>query len=448
MNESTQARIHDNYVISELSETVQNMNRHDEARAASIPIPLPLEIPPPPNLSQLPAHILHSGTVETLLGQNEDLMARLKVNIRRNSILEQQIMEQDRQTAELKGAHASLLAQFQVLQEKDEMLREKSQTFDIRTEELKNQLELMQIRVEAAEERSAELRAGIQFERTYRRRIRAWVRPFIDGLKSQLADAHTKIAFLDRQLGTREAVIGDLRERMESTISHMQTLQVTHNRNQTQLVEGYEARLTKAESDAAKAMAESSLLREKASRLDEAVSARAIAENRIVALERAKEEIEAQVKTFRQEAKAVAAESTTAHESAARLRKEADDAKLELTRVQDQLESMQAVWAEAQKKLEASQLQQDSLNKLNQELSRQLRSERKARETATQTIVQAIAPAVSTEKPSERMGKIDAILAEIESGFTKRGLEFIEDEAAIEIEAPRRNDGEAPTASV
>jgi len=33
-----------------------------------------------------------SGTVETLIAHNEDLIARLKVNLRRNALLEQQIL--------------------------------------------------------------------------------------------------------------------------------------------------------------------------------------------------------------------------------------------------------------------------------------------------------------------------------------------------------------------
>lgn len=404
-----------------------------------MPVPLPLEIPPPPNLSQLPAHILHSGTVETLLGQNDDLMARLKVNVRRNSLLEQQIMEQDRQHAELKHAHATLTAQYQVLQEKGEMLREKSQTFDIQTEELRDQMDLMQAKVDGAEERRDELHAGLKFERSYRRRIRAWVRPFINDLKAQLAETQTRMNFLDRQLGTREAVIGDLRERLSQTIAQMQTLTVNTNQNQSMLIEGYETRLRQAETDSAKAKAEASLLKEKASRLDEANSARAIADNKIISLERRTTEIEVQVTTFRQEAKTLAAEAMTANEQREEAVRAATEARAELLRVQDQLESMQAVWSEAQKKFEASKLQQDALNKLNQELSRQLRYERKQRESGFETPAASAAAAaaaavnsakISTEVSNARIGKIDSILAELESGFTKSKVDFVDEPQA------------------
>ncbi len=419
MNDSRQ-RAHDDFGISNLSDSVQEMN--------AMPIPLPMEIPPPPNLSQLPAHILHSGTVETLLGQNEDLMARLKVNIRRNSILEQQIMEQDRQSSELKRVYTNLLEQFQVLQEKEDMLRQRSSTFDIQNEELKSQITLLQVHVEAAVERRDELHAGLRFERNYRRRIRAWVRPFIEGLKAKLNDAQTKTAFLDGQLGIREAAIGDLRERLAKVTAELQTHQLSNNQNQAKLIEGYETRLAKAETEAVRALGEGSMLKKKADRLDDAIAARVSAENRNISLERANKEIEAQVIGFRQEAKAVAAESASAQTERDQAVKASADAKAELVRAQDQFESLQAVWAEAQKKLEVSKLQQEALNKLNQELSRQLKTARKANEVAASRSTEAAPVAtMAAESTAERLGKIDAILVELESGFSKsRDLEFIE----------------------
>lgn len=401
-------------------EILSHASVHQLPQVASIP--LPTDLPPVPNLSSLPAHILHSGTVETLIGQNEDLMARLKVNLRRNSILEEQIMEQDRIHSQLRGEHASLLAQFQVVEEKSAMLKSKSQTFDVQIEELRDQLAFEQARVEAAEERSQELRAGLRFEKTFRRRVRNWVRPYIDSLKAQVTDSVARVAFLDRQLSTREAVIGDLRERITQLERAQQNAAVKTNHDQALLVSSYEARLTKAEGEMAKSKAEASLLREKAGRLDEAVKAQTTAENRIILLERKLSEMETQVAAYRVEAKTLAAESMMANtekDRAARAEKEACD---ELARVRDQFESLQAVWSEAQKKFEASQLQQDALNKLNQELSRQLKIERQARETSTAR--------AAAEKPADRIEKIESLLAELESGFTKTravdGLDFVE----------------------
>ncbi len=428
--------VEDFQVLSHAS--VSGASLHEMVRS----IPLPLDIPPPPNLSSLPAHILHSGTVETLIGQNEDLMARLKVNIRRNSILEQQIMEQDRLHARLKHEHASLVAQYQILEEKSAMIREKSLSFDLQTEELREMIALMQARVDSAEERSQELRAGLIFEKTYRRRIRSWVRPYIDEMKAELVESHTRATFLDRQLSTREAVIGDLRDRLETSEKLKQKQTVANNYDQAILIENYESRVKQAETEMSKARAESLLFREKASRLDDAVSSQANAENKIVSLERKNRDMErtlteelksiqSQLGEFRVEAKELAAEVMTAASERDRAKTSEVEAIGELQRARDQFESLQAVWVEAQKKFEASRLQQDALNKLNQELSRQLKIERKVREAAP---VASGSPSVS-ESSTHRLEKIDTLLAELESGFTKargpdesrlNGIEFIE----------------------
>lgn len=433
--------------------------------ALHVPVPLPTEIPPPPNLSQLPAHILHSGTVETLIGQNEDLMARLKVNIRRNSVLEQQIMEQDRINQELTLAYNSLVAQFQVLQEKDEMWREKSSTVDARHNALIEQIELMEAKVEAAEERRDELQAGLKFEQAYRRRVRAWVRPYLNDLRHQTQEARQKATFLDRQLASREATIGDLRARMNETVTQMQNVTRSANQDQALLVEKYESRMKAAEADAAKARSEFQLYKDKALRLDDAISSQTAAENRIVYLERRNREMESalggemreiqeQVAMFRQEAKNLAAEVMTAHEERDLYKAQATDAIASESRIQDQFESLQSVWSEAQKKFEASKLQQDSLNKLNQELSRQLRSDRKAREGGSFEIetVAELTPAplkVDTKQTAQSLDRIDNLLAALEAGFTKargseaqvNGLEIVEPESAKQ--KPRDLDREA-----
>lgn len=437
-----QERAHEDVFTDNEQDPVEDFQVVSQITAqSSVTAPLPLDLPPVPNLSSLPAHILHSGTVETLIGQNEDLMARLKVNIRRNSILEQQIMEQDRLHARLKNEHATLVAQYQVLDEKSSMLREKAQRFDQITEELRDENMVMQARVDGAEERSAELRAGLRFEEAYRRRVRNWVRPYIDALKSRLTDSRARIQFLDRQLATREAVIGDLRARLETSTKLVQDTTVTANRDQAMLVATYEERLQANEADALKARQESALLRDKASRLDDAISRATRAENTIVTLERKNQDLEAtlggelktiqdQLGDFRREAKALAAEVMTANDERERATAAEKEAVAELARARDQFESLQAVWAEAQKKFEASRLQQDALNKLNQELSRQLKAQRLG-QTPAPVAEPPAGLSVEAVQPN-RLEKIDSLLAELESGFTKANLDFIEDTPARE----------------
>ncbi|MEK7357595.1 MAG: hypothetical protein AAB250_14175 [Bdellovibrionota bacterium] len=423
--------------------TADNTDLNDDL--SSVPVPLPTEIPPPPNLSQLPAHILHSGTVETLIGQNEDLMVRLKVNIRRNGVLEQRILQQEQILEEIQAINASLVAQVQILQEKERLLRDRASGFDVRSDDMQSEILLLKTKLEAAEERRDELHAGLDFEMAFRRRVRKWVRPYINELRGQTE-------FLDSQLNSREAALSDLRSRFEETIHQLQTLHRRHTEEKTQLVEQYEKRQEAIKAELAKANTEVKYLREKATRLDETLSAKSQTDNQNIYLERKIKDLESslggelktfqeQAASFRKEAKALAVELATTCAELNEIRKERDEASAEKARVQDQFESLQAVWTETQKKMEASRLQQDALNKLNQELSRQLKEERKRKALSAADAVSVEptlaagpvptpppVPATAASTTNQKLDRIENLLAEIESGFPIGRLDMIEDE--------------------
>lgn len=371
--------------------------------APSIPVPLPTEIPPPPDLSSLPAPILHSGTVETLIGLNEDLMARLKVNIRRNSILEQQIMELEKLHDELARVNGSLTSQLQILQEKDRVWREKTQREDSRHDSLKAEIELLNTRLQAAEERREQLHADLKSGSgsAFRRRVHRWVKPMVRELKSTLTDERRKSQALEEQSAIKDAQLSDLRARLADAVAHIQSQEKDFTKDQAKLVEQYESRLSRLEADFQKACTELKVSREKAIRMDEAVAIATTAQNRIVYLERRNHELEknlrtdaidlqSQVARYQQEAKVLAVETLELdrklNEATQKLQAQTES----YQRLQDQFESLQTVWSEAQKRLEIARLQHESLNQLNQELSRQLMDLRKAREaTAAHTTAAA-----------------------------------------------------------
>ncbi len=330
----------------------------DRDQHSPLPIPLPTELPAAPDLSRLPAHILHSGTVETLIGQNDDLMARLKVNIRRNSVLEQQIMEHERVGGELMRANQSLMSQLQILQEKDKLLREKTARAENQQDDLKEEITLLKTMLDAAEERIETLRPS---ER-YRSRIRSIVRPFVDRLKSQLkAERATVFA--------REAAVSDLRAKLSEALDEVRELERKSARDQTRLVEHYEKSQTEMSAELEKLRTETQLLRDKASRFEVATEKRADAENRNIYLERQVLDLNEKCQLLKKEAETRAQEINSAKDAQA-------VAELELSKLRDQFESLQTVWAETEKKMENSKLQHEALNRLNQELSRQLKEKK------------------------------------------------------------------------
>lgn len=101
-----------------------------------VPVPLPSEIPFPPDLSQLPTEVLHAGTVEMLIQQNEDLVSRLRVNLRRTARYEQEIFSLKSNLQELEN----IKAQNEIFKEKDVIWQNKKKDLEETIDSLKSEI--------------------------------------------------------------------------------------------------------------------------------------------------------------------------------------------------------------------------------------------------------------------------------------------------------------------
>ncbi len=90
----------------------------ENSKTVRVP-PIPTNVPSPPPLDNLPFDVLHSATVEMLIQQNGDLTSRLTVNIRRNSQLEQKILELEQKIKEVTHVRENLELQTDIMLEKE-----------------------------------------------------------------------------------------------------------------------------------------------------------------------------------------------------------------------------------------------------------------------------------------------------------------------------------------
>ena len=111
-----------------------------------IPVPLPTEVPEPPALENLPIDVLHSATVEMLIQQNDDLASRLKVNIRRNSVQEQEILNLQRQLKELQRASDNLKSQNEIIKEKEDLWQKQRQSKERQLKANEEEIKLLELR--------------------------------------------------------------------------------------------------------------------------------------------------------------------------------------------------------------------------------------------------------------------------------------------------------------
>ncbi|NJL24681.1 MAG: hypothetical protein HC902_05610 [Calothrix sp. SM1_5_4] len=84
-------------------------------------IPLPNQLPKGLDFTEIHPSALKSSALETLISQNEDLMARLSVSLRKTSELEERLSASESENQSLRARFDTLKQQFLVVQEKDRM---------------------------------------------------------------------------------------------------------------------------------------------------------------------------------------------------------------------------------------------------------------------------------------------------------------------------------------
>lgn len=178
-------------------------------------VPLPDEIPSDLNL--------RSASIETLIAQNEDLMSRLTVNIRRNHLLEQQITRLQQSEIQLKQSLNSISDQFLILKNKDDLWRQKYETIENQNLSLKDEILLWKTKTEEAsqhtrlnrekyKEKLELAQKNISRFRRYRLRIDSYVKPLIKNLKNSLLQIEE----------THQSEIKKVEKNHQLTISHLE----------------------------------------------------------------------------------------------------------------------------------------------------------------------------------------------------------------------------------
>lgn len=170
-------------------------------------IPLPNEMPN--QHAQRRSDSIQNGStaIENLLSQNEDLMARLKVNIRRLNAIEEDNQRLRKQNESLMSRQRNHDDQMMVYKEKDQMWKNK---IDALEKEKDVAVEKMRVFDEIAKKQNAELE---RFQR-YHERIQNQVKPYIEQLKEFSQTLEERNQDLDRKLIQKETTIRDLRNQI------------------------------------------------------------------------------------------------------------------------------------------------------------------------------------------------------------------------------------------
>ncbi|PIS11383.1 MAG: hypothetical protein COT73_04275 [Bdellovibrio sp. CG10_big_fil_rev_8_21_14_0_10_47_8] len=321
---------------------------------------------------EVPTDLRKSSTVDALISQNEDLMARLKVSLRRLNALEDENKRLNDEVSHLTQINTSTSDQMLVWKEKERLWKD-------RHVRLEQDLQMFKQRFPDFEKMESQLE---RFKR-YQDRVKGTIKPYLAQLKEYAQSLQLQTQSLNRELDQRDSQIYQLTQQIEALKEQM-LQQTTHaEMTQNELIHTFEKQKDSYTRDIKYLHENIQALEFKSQALDQALTRQDELENLVIALKRSKDDFQGQVQAeldslreqnrelkrhvtekdlreqdLQQQLSAQQA-LTTSHES-------------KRTELEEQLTSLRYLWTNKSEENEKMQISLASLEKLNLELSAKL----------------------------------------------------------------------------
>lgn len=332
-----------------------NLAAPETLESAVRKVALPNQLPKGIDFSDLPVGSLKSATLESLINQNEDLMARLSVSLRRTNEFEDKVQRLETENSNLKSRFETLKEQFMLTQEKDRISTARSLAVHEESVGTKRQLEKL-------EKVYSEL--FVQAQAFQQRVIR------LERHQSRLRKAA-------KSLQKQSKLMPALRRELDENVALSQHAALQHQ----QSVHSYEAKLSdvRAEMDSmrAKLGERDALYAEKVDLENQLVFSQRQAEIQREEQQLLIERLGSENTSMRVQLKESLVATEAAREEASRLSADLPSLRNEKQNLTEQVESLQALWSHKQNELESSEQKNKALQKLNQSISLTLNQQRK-----------------------------------------------------------------------
>ncbi len=373
--------------------------------------PLPSEMPRAASLDEVPHYIKISKTVESLIGQNEDLMARLKVNIRQNTLLESQLQDQEQSNRQIKALNSKITSQFEILIEKETLLREKLDAQDLELENAREYLSQNQVALHE-----------VTLLRSYQRRVRAWVRGFISKLHYQIKMLAQKNRELENDVIEQQKKANDYKSRISEATRSLQVREREHQKDKAQLIEDFENRTYNLNQENQALLSENQNLKQKVQPFNDLQKRLATAENKAQTFERKYDDI--RIQNERQttdlskqlhQAMTQAELSKMQSETVQKKNSELESQNRILTarnhEAMSRHEAMNVLWSETQLQRAQLKIKNDAMIRLNRELSLRLKEQNKTLEQPSIMNVE------ERDAQIKNIREIETLMGEIETSI-------------------------------
>ncbi|MNK07762.1 Chromosome partition protein Smc [compost metagenome] len=339
-------------------------------------IALPDELPKRADLSHLPKDIIKSSTVENLISQNEDLMARLKVTLRRLSLLENENQRFSEEAHNARLSQSSVTDQILVWREKDTLWRHK-------VDQLEKDKAIQAEKLRALTEQVTSMSADLDRHQKYHERIKTQVKPYISQLKAYSKTQEVKNEELEGALANREAQLRDLRHQIIDVTKNSLYQVESQEKKMKEMVEFYETQIHTLQKDLQLLQGTQEELEMKSLKLHSSLERQDALENEVVALRRSKEEVrenlEKEILRLQERTNELTKHNQKLGIEHADLQiRVVDDNEAiknlqkENRQYQDQLESLRYMWTAKNEENEKLKVAIQSLERLNLELSQKI----------------------------------------------------------------------------
>lgn len=311
-------------------------------------IALPNELPKGLDFAPSTTPKFSSSALDTAISQNEDLMARLSVSLRKTTFLEER-------SASLESENASLMGRLQALEEKMLILQEKDRMNSLRSSGLH-------------EEALTAKTAANRLERLYA------------DLYIQAQGFQRRVVSLERYRARVRRAAGSIKERARRVPNLEQKIECLEN-SRRQFAHGYEVKLSEARNQVEE-------MRAKANERDQILQDKILLENKLLFEQRQfqqsrqfsqqeVERLEAELGSARRQLKEELVKAETQRLELERLKFEVPDLQEEAKALREQVESLQALWGQKELEFGKQAEKNRNLQNLNQALSANLNLQRK-----------------------------------------------------------------------
>lgn len=346
-------------------------------------VPLPNQVPDRLDLSQVPSHIVKSGVVDALISQNDDLMSRLGVALRRVALIEEKLSDARMESEQYRSQYENLNDQLLVLKEKSRALYERKDREETEYVALREQIRMLEIRYgelyAASQNKEAQLLKQFQGELgelSRLRRYRARVVRAAEGLKKAAKEKwQAEVNFAQSEQAQLT-----LRKNLAESAEYISGLSKDHKTQTQNLINQYESRMAELKSQLNDTVAKNEKLGLRVHDYENLVEDKLRLENEVIHFERREEEL--QVRTaaeisdmqkalsrYKNEAKELAVTLGSTTSEFETFKAEFETAQAEKKALEEQVENLQVLWRNQQLQIEKSTEKVRSLQKLNQELS-------------------------------------------------------------------------------